>query len=820
MNNLISYEYESRRAAPRRVTLATPKLPRGVRGSPAVVVGSARPSRKGAAVVGRIVAPSPTPIPNDVLPHGAGLRDTDSGLLLVGRESPKPVTVADKEFALLPRPHSTSVDFMEFPPPIVAELLAESEAKGGLLAVGSQFGNFVSFLMEKAGYPRAEETNQFIRTYLQSPEETNWKQSLTHPLAKERAPYDNLALLFMAKLWNRYGVGQKRGLLRALLILFEYTVNPEDIKAGRLMIRLGEILEDTEDKRQRELIYALMEIVNGKGGLPKAARSALIRTIERHREYGASVVLSFLMDERWKEAEDAKFRQGYSDYLAGTLGKLSCSIEELDRLSPAEWMKLCNEVLALNLITYGQPEGENRGKVGIEIELVPATKGTEEALRDRKKRLGLDGDSMSRDGNCVELRTGKGGVEIGPLVIYAMYEALREEAGRNRSVVASMHVHIDRTACSADKMRKLFGSIKTDTEHLTHEVRGISHPALRVEGQKRLNTVDVLQIESATLTCCAADKLEDNGRPVEVAGLPPKYAYLKVIIGSLGEGSTSMQRAALIRTLFNSKCFLNEQMVQELIVRTDRRWRLTEYMMKNIYYEFAVRGLLLGMMEQRGEALTAGITLAREVVPRMKDEECLVKLLLRMMELGGEALTAGIALAREVVPRMKDEERLGYLLLGMMELGGEALTAGIALAREVVPRMKDEGPLGYLLVRMMELGGEALTAGIALAREVVPRMKDGMLLKHRLLEMMRLRGEALTAGIALAREVVPRMKDEEHLGYLLIEMMKLGGEALTAGITLAREVVPRMKDGMLLKHRLLEMMRLRGEALTAGIVAK
>lgn len=244
----------------------------------------------------RIFQPEPLAPLTELCPPRATAAVTPGGLTVIGREVSLAVSPAELE-SVSADLGSSPTEYMDFPLSTVQGVEEAARRKEFVLELDdmTQFANYASDVMEAAGFPRAGETNSFIRMYLQSPEKIKVRGSVSHPVRGEtdKTPYDNLALLLIPKMWEKYNGDQKRQLLRALLMLFEYTDNPGEINAGRLMIRLGEILERTEDRAQRELIYSLMEICRDK--LPREARGALLRTIVKHKEYGASVASYLLM---------------------------------------------------------------------------------------------------------------------------------------------------------------------------------------------------------------------------------------------------------------------------------------------------------------------------------------------------------------------------------------------------------------------------------------------------------------------------------------------------------------------------------------------
>lgn len=439
----------------------------------------------------------------------------------------------------------------------------------------------------------------------------NWlatKEQISHPLPEqeqedahekhgrkmyhEDAPYRQLSLLFMPKIWNSMNQEERLLLLDSVVTLYEYTANPAAIDSPELFLRLTQILAQEQDVGARSLIYLLFDAVPYTI-VPQEAKNALARAIVARKEFQAPIAIALLTDPGdktgAKNPDILRLRQKYIAFRQEVLGRLAQPAETLAAMPFPQWMKLVQDVEHLSLlsITDDKEEADTlaQEKFGIELELSPyelvakehnghhtiddlAGDASKELIQlDLKKGL----QSAGRDQGCVEVRT-MGAVPVDAEAFCALRETARTVEHAVPSDVVTYHLHVE-----AEKDKKGFSDFFRESKHNTHgkgtlELRSFRPPTLLLAQQRlvksRTNQVDVVAIERSVLFGVLSGDISSfptkPSYPTELQNFPPREAVRKILAVSLF-GSDPRQRAAVIQLMNRPPLFLKESIVRNAL---------------------------------------------------------------------------------------------------------------------------------------------------------------------------------------------------------------------------------------------------------------
>ncbi len=210
------------------------------------------------------------------------------------------------------------------------------------------------------------------------PEQDDASKKRGRKIYRKDAPYRQLSLLFMPKIWDDMNQEERLWLLDSVVTVYEYTANPAEIDSPELFLRLTQILVQEQDVGVRSLIYLLFDTVP-YALVPQEAKNALARVIAERKEFQAPIAVALLTDlgdkTGIKSHDLVQLRQEYLVFRQNVLDRLAQPSEELAAMSFPDWMKLVQDVEHLSLLSITDDKEEAdilaQEKFGIELELSP-----------------------------------------------------------------------------------------------------------------------------------------------------------------------------------------------------------------------------------------------------------------------------------------------------------------------------------------------------------------------------------------------------------------------------------------------------------------
>src|SRR3989339_1485667 len=485
----------------------------------------------------------------------------------------------------LPRQERTETELMsdemedtsyaDLPPKIVAAALKAHEAmKINLLVGQSQLRPYVDAVLEASGFDGRGEVRSTFRRFL-SGELTIEDLSERIDLRKKGAEleYGRLSLLLLPEAWSLMPDKSRLDMVRALAFLLDRIREPEKAHTGELALRLAQLSRSADGGLKRE-IWAALDLLP-YDQLPRKAKADCAAAMADAGDFSSPLSISLLADRtHGAPSELERLRAVHGEAWLGLSTELSKPVADLAEYFPAEWSALVARVMRA-----GPPVPESSGvglpHIGFELEYAPFS-GNKEEIRNDVEAV-LNGSSLlevSIDQECIELRTGKGGMPLDLATLASLHMEARRAEVACPGWLASLHIHVDADALPPKVGKRVFAKSRDQTnDHGTTEVRSLPPPPLTVddgrERRGRKHRIDPVRLGwLATFAARAAEVPEDVAPGSgNFDSLGPAGAVRKALTLSL-MGSSPEQRAAAVYAVYTSPLFVD----YGLAVHAVRSW--------------------------------------------------------------------------------------------------------------------------------------------------------------------------------------------------------------------------------------------------------
>jgi len=485
----------------------------------------------------------------------------------------------------LPRQERTETELMsdemedtsyaDLPPKIVAAALKAHEAmKINLLVGQSQLRPYVDAVLEASGFDGRGEVRSTFRRFL-SGELTIEDLSERIDLRKKGAEleYGRLSLLLLPEAWSLMPDKSRLDMVRALAFLLDRIREPEKAHTGELALRLAQLSRSADGGLKRE-IWAALDLLP-YDQLPRKAKADCAAAMADAGDFSSPLSISLLADRtHGAPSELERLRAVHGEAWLGLSTELSKPVADLAEYFPAEWSALVARVMRA-----GPPVPESSGvglpHIGFELEYAPFS-GNKEEIRNDVEAV-LNGSSLlevSIDQECIELRTGKGGMPLDLATLASLHMEARRAEVACPGWLASLHIHVDADALPPKVGKRVFAKSRDQTnDHGTTEVRSLPPPTLTVddgrERRGRKHRIDPVRLGwLATFAARAAEVPEDVAPGSgNFDSLGPADAVRKALTLSL-MGSSPEQRAAAVYAVYTSPLFVD----YGLAVHAVRSW--------------------------------------------------------------------------------------------------------------------------------------------------------------------------------------------------------------------------------------------------------